>query len=221
MQAARILATCPLFARLAPQARSELAAMADMRELPAGGILFRQGEPCPGVGVVGEGLVRIVRYSPQGREQVLHLAGPGRTFAEAAVIGEFPCPAHAIAAEDTRLALLPAAEFRAFLHRDHQACIDLLAGLAAWLHQVVDLLGSVALHDASGRVARCLLQHLAADGRARLPGRRRDLAAQLNLTPEALSRTLRRLANEGCIAVDRASIRVIDAARLAAHAGIA
>ncbi|MCX8040051.1 MAG: Crp/Fnr family transcriptional regulator [Planctomycetota bacterium] len=218
MEPREMLGRCRLFARLSASAREQLAAMAELCELPAGRCLFRQGDPCPGVGIVGSGLVRIYKLSPQGREQVLHLAGPGSTFAEAAVIGEFPCPACAEAVEDSCLTVLPAAEFRAFLRRDHQACIDLLAGLAAWLHHVVDLLGDVALRDALGRVARYALQHADGAGLVHAPVPRKHLAAHLNLTPEALSRTLRKLADDGCLVVEREAIRVRDAARLAAIA---
>lgn len=216
--AAEIVSRCRLFARLQPAARVRLGAAAELREPAAGTTLFRQGDPCPGVCIVGRGMVRVFKLAPSGKEQVLHLAGPGATFAEAAVIGGFPCPAFAEAVEDSAVAVIPAAAFQDFLKSDHQGCIDLLAGLAGWLHHVVDLLEDLTLRDAAGRLARHLIQHAGDGGRVELPSMRKHLAAQLNLTPETLSRTLRRLDQDGCISAERDAITVTDPQRLSAVA---
>lgn len=218
MPAADIIQRCRLFARLKPGARTALAAMAREHACAAGDTLFRQGDACPGVFVVGSGLVRVFKLSPSGKEQVLHLAGPGATFAEAAVIGGFNCPAFAQAVEPSTVAVIPSADFTRFLASDHQSCIDLLAGLAGWLHHVVDLLEDLTLRDAAGRLARHLLSNAGADGVVSLPALRKHLASHLNLTPETLSRTLRRLTEDGCIAADRDAISVIDRERLNAVA---
>lgn len=218
MNASDIVQRCRLFARLQPAARARLAAQAELRELPAGTTIFRQGDPCPGMYIVGSGMVRVFKLAPSGKEQVLHLAGPGATFAEAAVIGGFACPAFAEAVESSAVAVIPSAAFQAFLKSDHQACIDLLGGLAGWLHHVVDLLEDLTLRDAAGRLARHLIQHAGEGGRVELPSMRKHLAGQLNLTPETLSRTLRRLDQDGCISAEREAIIVIDPQRLSAVA---
>jgi CRP/FNR family transcriptional regulator len=215
---AAIVMRCRLFARLKPAARQALAALAEPRELDAGQTVFRQGDPCPGVCIVGSGLVRVFKLAPSGKEQVLHLAGPGATFAEAAVIGGFACPAFAEAVEASQIAVIPTEAFLSFLRNDHQGCIVLLAGLAGWLHHVVDLLEDLTLRDAAGRLARHLIQMAGPQGRVELPSMRKHLAAQLNLTPETLSRTLRRLDQDGCISSERDGITVLDAQRLSAVA---
>lgn len=218
MTGAEIVQRCRLFARLRPPARAILAGMARAHDCQPGETLFRQGDDCPGVFIVGSGLIRVFKLAPSGKEQVLHLAGPGATFAEAAVMGGFACPAFAQAVEASTVALLSSADFTRFLAGDHQACIDLLAGLSGWLHHVVDLLEDITLRDAAGRLGRHLLSSAGADGSVVLPSMRKHLASQLNLTPETLSRTLRRLAEDGCIASERDSIRVVDRERLEAVA---
>ena len=218
MDSARILSRCRLFARLTPEAREKLTRVAIVRSAPAGEVLFRQGDACPGVFVVGAGLVRVYKLAPTGKEHVLHLAGPGGTFAEAAVMGAFPCPANAEVAEDAEIVMLPADAFRRFLEEDHRACIDLLAGMSAWVHHMVDLLEDVVLRDAAGRVSRHLLAHANEAGHVRLPAERKVLASQLNLTAETLSRTLRKLGEDGLIASERDAILVLDREGLGAVA---
>ncbi len=86
--------------------------------------------------------------------------------------------------------------------------------MAGWVHHIVDLLEDVVLRDAAGRVSRHLLALADDQGLVRLPGARKMLASQLNLTPETLSRMLRRLVEDGCIASDREAIEVVDRERL-------
>ncbi len=205
----RIINGCRLFARLAPAGRERLAAIARPVDAPARHLLFRQDDPCPGAFVVGRGRVRVYKLAPSGKEHILHLVGPGGIFAEAAVIGGFPCPAFAQTTEASELALLPAHDLMALLRADHAFCLDLLAGMAGWLHSMVDQVDALVLSDASGRLARWLLANVGPDGVAHLPSPNRLLALHLNLTAETLSRTLRRFTDENLIAHDgdRISIR--------------
>lgn len=214
MDSLKILSGCRMFARLAPASRARLAALGRVIQAAAGEEIFRQGDPCPGVYVVGAGLVRVYKVASSGKEHVLHVAARGGTFAEAAVLGGFPCPAFAQAIEEAELLLLPAGAFLGFLDAEPRAARDLLAGMAGWLHHVVDLLEDVVLRDAAGRVARHLLSHAGDDGNVHLPAARKLLANQLNLTPETLSRTLRRLDEDGVVSSAREGILVLDRARL-------
>jgi CRP/FNR family transcriptional regulator len=176
--------------------------MAVVRQFQRGQVIFREGDACPGVFVVGEGLVRIFRIAPNGKEHVLHLVPPGGTFAEVAAIGGFRCPAFAEALENTRCALLPADPFARALRDDHQLCLQLLTGMAMWVKHLVGLVEDVTLRDAAGRVARYLLSVADASGRVTLPSLKKHLASHLNLTSETLSRTLRRLGEGGLIEED-------------------
>jgi CRP-like cAMP-binding protein len=48
--------------------------------------------------------------SAEGREQVLKVFGPGRTFGEISVFDDEPLPADAVAVTDSTIALVPPAE---------------------------------------------------------------------------------------------------------------
>ena len=106
----QIVEKCRMFAGLEPRRLGRLQAMAQRRWYKGGTMIFSQGEDCPGIYIVGMGQVRIYNIATGGKEHVLHLAGPGATFAEVAAIGDFPCPAWAEAMEETTCALLPAVE---------------------------------------------------------------------------------------------------------------
>ena len=77
-----LLKQIPLFAGFGDDALQRLAARSLLRTYAAGHLLFSTGEPCRGLYIVESGRVRIYRTSPAGREQVLHVEGPGRPVAE-------------------------------------------------------------------------------------------------------------------------------------------
>lgn len=215
MEPALVIRRCRLFARVAPAARDRLEALARPAVFAKGQAIFRQDDPCPGIYVVGTGLVRIFKLSPAGKDHTLHLAGPGQTFAEVASLGRFPCPAWAEAIEETVAALLPDDGVQALLDADHRLCRDLLVGMGMWVHHLTGLLEDIVLRDAAGRLARHLLERSGgAEGRVALPAALRHLASHLNLTPETLSRTLRRLIDAGLVVRDADGLAVLDPAGL-------
>jgi CRP/FNR family transcriptional regulator, dissimilatory nitrate respiration regulator len=212
MNAEAIISQCNLFQGVSPGHRRKLVAMARSLSLPAGTLVFRQGEPVPGIYCVGSGAIRIYRIGAGGKEHTLHMAGPGQTFAEVAVIGGFPCPAFAEVTEDARCALLPTAPIMAMLREEHAFCLELLVGMSHWVRYLTGLIEDITLRDASGRVARHLLQaKIDARGTLSLAGLKKHIASHLNLTSETFSRVLRRLADAELVElVDEKRLRVRD-----------
>ncbi len=216
-----VLRRCGLFRGLDDHWLKVLAGEGQLRRFRKGELIFRQGEECPGLYCVGDGLVRVFKIAPNGKEHVLHFAEPGKTFAEIAAIGGFACPAHAEAVEDSACALLPAHRFRHLLASHHELCLAILGGMALWVRQLIGLMEDLVLRDAAARVASHLLKADKSGGQASftLLTAKRDLANHLNLTRETLSRTLRRLAETGLIELpDAQRIRVLDAGGLRAVA---
>ena len=207
-----VLQSCPLFGHVEEASRRQLEQICRERRFDKGQTVFREGDAAPGLYVVASGMVRVFKLSPAGKEHVLHLAGPGQTFAEVAVLGDFACPAHAEAVEPTKCILLPAGPFRRALRDDHELCLRLLAGMSQWVRYLVNRIEDIVLRDAMGRVARYLLEARQPHSNAiSLPGLKKHLASHLNLTSETLSRTLRRLLEAGLIEEELdQSLRVLD-----------
>jgi len=211
-----ILSDCQLFAGLSQSSFNRLVTIAQIRRLDKGQLIFRQGDECPGVYVVGAGLVRVFKKGGGGKEHVLHMVGPGGTFAEVAAIGDFDCPASAEAVAPTVCALLPLDRLQRALEEDHGLCLGMLKSLTLWVRHLVGLMEDIVLRDATGRLARYLLDAPADDdGLVELPTLRRHLASHLNLTSETFSRTLRRLSDAGLITqTDENQICLVDREKL-------
>jgi CRP/FNR family transcriptional regulator len=220
LNVADILQSCRLFAEVEARSFQRLATIARLVKFPKGQRIFLDGQPCPGVYVVGSGLVRIFKTGPSGKEHVLHIVGPGMSFAEVAAIGGFDVPASAEAVTAATCVLLPLEPFRKAMQEDHALCLGMMTGLAVWVRHLVGLMEDVVLRDAAGRLARYLLNSPTADdGAIELPTLKRHVASHLNLTSETFSRSLRRLIDIGAIAEsDGSRVRLLDRARLEAIA---
>ena len=92
-----VLGGLPLFEPLSPDERERLAAGCRMRAFARGAALFREGERADGMHIVLRGVVKVVRFAPDGREMVLHLVRKGNTIGEAAMFQKGTFPASAVA----------------------------------------------------------------------------------------------------------------------------
>lgn len=210
---------CPWLAPFPLAARQQLAQAATLRTTDRRAVLFRQGDPCPGVFVVLTGAVRILRVGVDGRELLLRQITPPGTFLEVAVLAGLACPAQAETAGPCRLACLSSATVLAVLDEHPAIHAALSRDLASRLPRLIERLDDVVLHDAVGRVARHLLRSAADAAWDDASGSWRDVAARLDLTPESVSRALRHLVEAGVLRTtsDRGYV-VRDAAGLRAIA---
>ena len=200
LNVAEILDACRLFSAVEPAGFQRLVTIARLAKFRKGEVVFREGQECPGVYVVGSGLVRVFKTAPSGKEHVLHMVGPGQTFAEVAAIGGFNVPASAEAVAPSTCVLLPMDRFRKALEEDHALCLGMMTGLTLWVRHLVGLMEDIVLRDAVGRLARYLLDSQTdEEGLIELPTLKRHVASHLNLTSETFSRSLRRLIDAGVI----------------------
>ena len=209
-----------LFAGLGPREQAALAGIAERRHYAKGQDVFFAGDPGQGFFSVAAGKVRIYQTSLSGKEHILHVFGPGEVFAEVAVFAGGVYPANAQAMEDSAFLFFPRERFRSLLAEDPDLAMNMLGLLSLRLRQFVKKLEDLSLREVPARLAAHLLL-LGAESRKRslslgLP--KGQLAAYLGTIPETLSRVLRRLADDGIIAVSGNAVEILDSARLEAIA---
>lgn len=198
------LARLPHFAGLERGLVERVAACTRPRTLRAGEAVFQAGEACEGFFVVLAGAVKLYRLSPEGREQVVHRVGPGRSFAEAALfnIGRYPVHA-AAAATPTELLLVEGTSFLALFRGEPRLAQGMVGSLCQRLLTLVGRVEELSLTSAAARLAHHLLRLPARGSGERLAvelaGPKKDLAAELSMTPETLSRLLRRFTERGLL----------------------
>lgn len=217
------LSRLPHFAALPDSLLDRVAAAARPVDLENGELLFRAGDPCDGFYVLREGRVVVFRLAPDGREQVVHTVEAGRTFAEAALFhaGRFPASARA-AASPTRVLRLKGQAMLALMRDEPRVAESMVGSLCTWLHTLLDRIEVLTVSSAGARLAHHLLRLPARDSERGLmvsvPGTKKDLAAQLSITPETLSRLLARWRDRGLLTVDGNDLTLLDPAALEAVA---
>ena len=197
---------------------SVLAALARdalWRDYAAGEVVFLEGETSPGLYVLQRGWLKVLKTSPEGREQVLRFIGPGETFNEAGVFARRPNPAAAIALEEAGVWLLRRDSIRRLLAERPDFAERVLENMAGRVADLVSLVADLSLRPVTGRLARLLLDEAIGDTLHRPRWfTQAELASRLGTVPDVIQRAMRNLEAEGVIAVERQSIRICDRAAL-------
>ena len=215
------LAGVKLFAGLPGPQLSSLASITLLRRAAAGETLFEAGRPGTHFYAVVTGKVRVYRAAPSGKEQILHVFGPGEAFAEVPVFEGKTYPANAQALEESVLVSIPRKEFVEVLRRDPELALGVMALLSARLRAFVTQIAQLSLQEVPERLAGYLLLLRAAqstdDLTLDLP--KGQIAAYLGTIPETLSRALKKLADQGLIKISGARVRLVDTQALERLAG--
>ena len=103
------------FPQLAPEEIERLRRFGSEQSFRDGEVLFRAGEPGPGMFVVLSGQVAISQRDGLGRRQALVEQGPGQFIAEAGQLSGRPALVDGIAEGDVETILIPPAGLRALL----------------------------------------------------------------------------------------------------------
>lgn len=198
---------CPLFSDVSPDDLEQLTSIVHHRKVQRGELLFSEGDTAKGFYVVAEGRVKVYKLSADGKERILHIVQPGATFAEAAIFGDGIYPAYAEPLVASRLLFFPKREFLNLLHNQTQMAINMISGLSRYLRQFATQVEQLTFQDVPARLAKYLLALSGAEtGKVMLPISKGQLASNLGTVSETLSRTLRKLSDEGIIKVEGKNI---------------
>ena len=188
--------------------------------LQEGETLFQQGQKLTDIYLLISGGIKLFRLTPNGDEKIIEIIRPGQTFAEAALfMGAQGYPVYSVALTDSLLVGVNAATYRTMLDSSTTLCLDLLARISQRLHQLVNEVDHLTLHNATYRVVNYLLSERAEETagpvrQVHLNAPKHVIASRLSIKPETFSRTLKKLVTEGLIEVHDAHIVLLDTKRL-------
>lgn len=222
----QILKKSLLFAGLGTEDLQEVATITTMRNFAKGEALFTDGEPATGFYLLASGLLKLCKVSPDGKEKVLHFVHPGETFAEAAFFGDGKYPAEARAMEGGAALFFPRDAFMGLLKRNPRFSLNLIVSLSLMLRKFARQIEELSFAEVPARLATYLLER--AQGQATtfqgktyfaLNMKKGELASHLGTVSETLSRTFRKLREDGIAEVDGSKVAILDMVRLKVMAG--
>ena len=214
------LRSLPYFAGLDGATLEKVARETKELSFDRGQVLFLENDPCRGLYVVREGLVRVFKTSPEGREQVMSIARPGESFNLVPVFDGGPNPATATALEKTDVLLVPRETLHA-LTADCPASAAIIRVLAHRLRRVTTMVEDLSFRTVVSRLAKLLLG-LALGETDAMPARhltQDEMAARVGSVRDVVGRALRQLEKAGAIKMARSRILIVDPDRLREMAG--
>jgi len=217
VQKKKVLREIYLFSGLADNDLETLAQIAINRIFSKEAHIFWEGREAQGFYILLKGHVKLVKSSPEGKEYIIRLVGPGETFGEAAVLAESGYPVSATALEDCQVLFFPKIDFLDLLTASPRLARNMLATMSHLLFHLTRQLEDLSLKEVSARLARYFLEKcrethgdIAKGLTFDLPVTKTHLAAYLGTISETLSRTLARFKSMGAIAEDKGRITIND-----------
>ncbi|ADU65274.1 cyclic nucleotide-binding protein [Desulfurispirillum indicum S5] len=180
-------------------------------------ILFYEGDEGEQVFFLLEGSVRLFRTTDQGKETVVHFVHAGELFAEILLARETRYPVSAMALEPCMLLGMSARRLRQIIQGNPDFALRYIGALTKRLKYLVNMVEHLSSRDVQERFL-LYLGHLSASQRLKtvqLPVPKGELALLLGTTPETFSRLLKKLVEEGAIAVDGREITLLQKMPLA------
>ncbi len=210
----------PAFAEVDFASLKALASVAISRKFASGEVIFIEGEPCAGLYIVKSGWLKSIKISPNGREQIIRVVGPGEVFNDIGVFanGDNLITVEALEAAETWI--IPRQALLHMIDEHPLLCQVVIENLAKRIIYLMSLVEDLSLRTVEARLARYLLEQATKNSVSRKRwATQAELAARLGTVPDVLNRAMRNLVEKGLIQLDRQQIDILDRKELDALAG--
>jgi CRP/FNR family cyclic AMP-dependent transcriptional regulator len=208
-----VLKTVPLFASLAEEQLRMLTTMLTRKSTPRSTTIMAGGDPTDSLYIVLSGRLKVMMSDSEGKEVILAILGPGEFFGEIGLIDDEPRSATVVTIEPCELLSIAKRDFKKCMAENFQMTEAVMRGLVKRLREADRKIGSLALLDVYGRVARLLLDMAEnVDGEKvvtkRLP--KQDIAKMIGASREMVSRVMKDLQTGGYIEMRGSTIVLRD-----------
>ncbi len=207
------LKTVPLFSGLSNRELETVSAIATQLTMGKDEMIFHEGDRADGFYIVQTGKIKVFKLSLEGKEQILHIYGPGHIFGEVPVFEGKTFPASSMALEDSRIVFLPRARFVQLITITPALAMDMLADLSRRLREFTVQIENLSLKEVPSRLAAYILTLSIEQGsekRVTLPVSKVQLANLIGTSPETISRALKKLSGLALIQVESKDILIQD-----------
>ncbi len=197
-----VLRTVPLFAGLSDEQLRLLVGVVTRRNVARGTIVIVEGDPTDSLYIIIAGRLKVMMSDTEGKEVILAMLGPGEFFGEMGLIDDSPRSATVMAVEPCDLIVITKREFKKILADNFEMAMTVMRGLVRRLRDADRKIGSLALLDVYGRVARLLIDMSELVNGQRVVAKRlpkQDIAKMIGASREMVSRVMRDLQLGGYI----------------------
>ena len=195
-----VLKSIPMFAALREDQLRTLLTMVSRRSVSRGTVVVAEGDTTDFLYVIAGGRLKVMMGEANGKEVILGILGPGEFFGEMGLIDDGPRSASVVAIEPCDLLLLTRRNFRRCMAESYDTAMAVMRVLVRRLRSADRKIGSLAMLDVYGRVARLLLDMSEEVDGQRVVARRlpkQDIAKMIGASREMVSMVMRDLEQSG------------------------
>ena len=146
-----------LFAELDDRELASIAGVAKTRRYNKDDVIFHADESGDVFCVIREGKVKITMISPEGKEIILSMMGPGDFFGEMALLDDEPRSATVVAMEPLDVVTIWRTDFLEIMKDNFSITKKVMAELSRRVRRMSNRIESLATMDVYGRLARFFL----------------------------------------------------------------
>jgi CRP/FNR family cyclic AMP-dependent transcriptional regulator len=208
-----VLRKHPYFADLEPEAFDQLCRYAKHVTLKRGTAIASKGDPGTSLFAVISGTVKISVSSPDGRNAILNLIGPGEIFGEVALLDGLSRTADVTANTNCELFIIDRRDFIPFVRSQPALAMKFIELLCTRLRRTSDQVEQVILQNLPGRLASALLRlterHKEAQGERTIAITQQELSEMVGMTRESINKQLRVWARRSWVRLEHGAIVVL------------
>jgi CRP/FNR family cyclic AMP-dependent transcriptional regulator len=208
-----LLRNVPLFSVLPESQLSLLTSLVGRKSFPRGTTIISAGDTTDSLFVIISGRLKVMMSDDEGREVILAMLNAGEFFGEMGLIDDHPRSATVVALEPCELLSLSKRDFMKSLEDNFELAMTVMRGLVRRLREADKKIGTLALMDVYGRVARLLLEMAeTVDGQKIVTRKlaKQDIAKMIGASREMVSRVMKDLQEGGYIEVQGNTILIRD-----------
>ena len=211
--ATTVLKSVPMFAAFREDQLRTLAPVVMRRSVPRGSVVMAEGDRIDFLYVVLSGRLKVMMGEADGKEVILSILGPGEIFGEMGLIDDGPRSASVIAIEPCELLSVSKRDFRKCMLQSYDTAMTVMRVLVRRLRAADRKIGSLAMLDVYGRVARLLLDMSEEVNGQRVVAKRlpkQDIARMIGASREMVSLVMKDLEMSGYFEVRGSTIVLRD-----------
>src|SRR5436853_4526241 len=213
-----VLRKHPIFCDLEPEALDQLCRYAKHITLKRGASIFCKGDPGNSLFAVISGTVKISISSPDGRNAILNLIGPGAIFGDIAVLDGAPPSAECTANTNCEFFVIDRREFLPFVRSQPALSMKFIELLCARLRWTSEQVEQIILQNLPGRLASALIglteKRKLEPANQTIAITQQEISEMVGMTRESINKQLRAWAARKWVRLEHGAIVVLDVGSL-------
>ncbi len=180
----------PIFNNLDKSEMEEISSIISRKQFKKNEMIYMAGQTGGSLYVINDGKVKITRISSSGKEQVIRILEAGEFMGELSIFGSSLLMDNAEALTDTSMCIIDKRDLKDLLKKYPLISFKIMEELSGRLERAEALIENINLNSVEKRLSDILLDLSDEAGKIKLNLSKRDLASQIGMSGETLSRKL-------------------------------